>query len=1133
MRNVNLFLSKSRWLNFFILALALFATFPSIGQVSNYSFSQSTGTYTQISGGTVFSSTVATTFDSEVWGNLPIGFTFNYNGTDYTEFGINANGWISMGSTTPVSSSFALSSGTTNNVISAASRDLFGRQFVTGSTTSGSPTVTMTTGSLLGVSVGDAMSGTGTATGATVSAVSSPTITMSLNGASTGTGRNIRFHNGTIRYETIGTAPNRKLVVQWSKFSRWATSGPSDYMNFQIVLNETSNNVDIIYDFPYVNTSGTHQVGLRGASSADFNNRATTSDWGATTSGGTNAATCSVSNTIFPASGLTFSWTPPSPCSGTPEAGTITLPLNRPTCPGSAPGIITTSGITTGVTGLTYQWEESIDAGGSWANATGGTGATTVTYTPPVYAGTPIQYRLKVTCTPSGLFDVSDVVVNVTNPAVPAIQASSITTSALSNTSATITWTNGSGGRRYVVLNTANIFTDPAGTGDVTVAETLYTSGEQIVYDGTGTSVSVTGLTANTTYFVRVYEYLRCTGSPNTNYYNVTAATNNPGNFTTLAYCVPTYSNGPGTTDQITNVTLGLLNNSSGASASPYYTFFNSVTIPNIERSVNASVSISFGSDVNQFGAVWIDFNQDGIFDVSEGAVSTSNAGSNGTTTIDLAVPLGATLGNTRMRVRGGNDSALSTSQACGASSSSYGETEDYIVNIIPAPSCFPPTALTVGTITATSAALSWTAPSTAPGVGYEWAVTTSAIPPASGTTEATTGASVTSLSSNTIYYLHVRSECTSGTDYSIWETSASFTTLCNAANVPYLADMSNVNCLSVLDQNIDGTTWAQSISAPFGMPTGFVAPVAYYNYDIDNDADDYFFTQGINLISGSTYKLTYKYGNNSTSYTEKMDVRIGLDKTMAAQSTILADHPNITGQVLQNGDLTFTVPTDDVYYISFRAYSDANEFYLILDDIEVKEVAKLNLTTFIEGFMDGSNSAMLPVLLNSGVMGATSTQCDTITVALHNMASPFAEAFSFKGVLNTDGTISCTFPGAAIGNSYYVVVKHRNALDTWSANPVAITATTSYSFASGVSQAYGSNLVAKGSLYAMFSGDIDSILGDDAIDLIDYSIWEADYNNLSTGYIQSDLNGDGSVDLIDYSIWEGNFNNLISVLKP
>jgi hypothetical protein len=150
------------------------------------------------------------------------------------------------------------------------------------------------------------------------------------------------------------------------------------------------------------------------------------------------------------------------------------------------------------------------------------------------------------------------------------------------------------------------------------------------------------------------------------------------------AYCTPTYINGPGTTDQITNVTLGTLNNSSGASASPYYTFYNAATIPNLTPSTTASVSVTFGTDTNQYAAVWIDFNQNGTFEAGEGVVSATSPGTNGTTTISISVPAGALAGNTRMRVRGGDDSALTTSQACGASNSGYGETEDYIVNIVP-----------------------------------------------------------------------------------------------------------------------------------------------------------------------------------------------------------------------------------------------------------------------------------------------------------------------------------------------------------------------------------------------------------------------------------------------------------------
>ncbi|MBI9040832.1 choice-of-anchor D domain-containing protein [Lutibacter sp.] len=154
-------------------------------------------------------------------------------------------------------------------------------------------------------------------------------------------------------------------------------------------------------------------------------------------------------------------------------------------------------------------------------------------------------------------------------------------------------------------------------------------------------------------------------------------------------YCDPTYSSGTGFGDYIDIVTLGTLIKTSGASSSPYYSFFNSETIPDLTQGSTASISITFGSDGNQYAAVWIDFNQDGNFDASEGFLASGSTGSNGTTTINITVPAAALTGNTRMRVRGGDDSALGTNQACGASNSSYGETEDYIVNIV-APALMP-----------------------------------------------------------------------------------------------------------------------------------------------------------------------------------------------------------------------------------------------------------------------------------------------------------------------------------------------------------------------------------------------------------------------------------------------------------
>ncbi|MBL7925958.1 MAG: T9SS type A sorting domain-containing protein [Bacteroidia bacterium] len=70
--------------------------------VNTYGFAGSSGTYTAISG-------TAVTFGSQddgYTGNLPIGFTFNYNGANQTVFAVSPNGWVQLGQTGSSSTGF-------------------------------------------------------------------------------------------------------------------------------------------------------------------------------------------------------------------------------------------------------------------------------------------------------------------------------------------------------------------------------------------------------------------------------------------------------------------------------------------------------------------------------------------------------------------------------------------------------------------------------------------------------------------------------------------------------------------------------------------------------------------------------------------------------------------------------------------------------------------------------------------------------------------------------------------------------------------------------------------------------------------------------------------------------------------
>ncbi len=150
-----------------------------------------------------------------------------------------------------------------------------------------------------------------------------------------------------------------------------------------------------------------------------------------------------------------------------------------------------------------------------------------------------------------------------------------------------------------------------------------------------------------------------------------------------LSYCTPTYIDG-GSGDYIAQVTLGTLSQATSSNPSPYYKDYTTTqnAVPDLQQGSAYTLSLTFGSDATQYNGVWIDFNQNGLFATSEFFTSNSNAGANGTVTISITVPLGATVGNTRMRIRGGDDVQVLSSQPCGASSSTWGQAQDYFVNI-------------------------------------------------------------------------------------------------------------------------------------------------------------------------------------------------------------------------------------------------------------------------------------------------------------------------------------------------------------------------------------------------------------------------------------------------------------------
>lgn len=107
--------------------------------------------------------------------------------------------------------------------------------------------------------------------------------------------------------------------------------------------------------------------------------------------------------------------------------------------------------------------------------------------------------------------------------------------------------------------------------------------------------------------------------------------------------------------------------------------------------------------------------------------------------------------------------------------------------------------------------------------------------------------------------------------------------------------------------------------------------------------------------------------------------------------------------------------------------------------------IVNFNLKLFIEGYYIGAG-LMSPVLLNSGI-SINPNECDTILVELRDPLSPANIAASAQVVLHTNGTATAPFPNSHYGNSYYVCVKSRNVIETWSKLPVTMTNSTYLDF--------------------------------------------------------------------------------------
>ena len=156
-------------------------------------------------------------------------------------------------------------------------------------------------------------------------------------------------------------------------------------------------------------------------------------------------------------------------------------------------------------------------------------------------------------------------------------------------------------------------------------------------------------------------------------------------------------------------------------------------------------------------------------------------------------------------------------------------------------------------------------------------------------------------------------------------------------------------------------------------------------------------------------------------------------------------------------------------------------------------------------------------------------TIADTITVDLVDEDTSIN--YSEQVLLSIHGYAIVYLPAGALDLNYYLTIRHRNHLETWGNVFLLDSVDTVYDFTSSPTSAVGNNLVQVDTgVYAIYYGDLNQ---DNKINGADVTVMKNQISNFPSGYQLGDLNGDYIVESTDYSMIENQARKSIVTHNP
>ncbi|WP_225036102.1 fibronectin type III domain-containing protein [Winogradskyella sp. SM1960] len=479
------------------------------------------------------------------------------------------------------------------------------------------------------------------------------------------------------------------------------------------------------------------------------------------------------------------------------------------------------------------------------------------------------------------------------------ITPSSMMTTTLTTTEVDLEWTAGFSETNWnVEYNSGSDFTPGNGEEEASA-----------VVAGTA-ETSLAGLTPNTEYYV---------------YYQADCGTDDglsewagPFTFYTgLCESIPSSTDGDG----IGQVILGTETFTSGGDEITYEDF----TSPTVDLAalVNSNLQITFTTGPTYNTNVWIDFNNDLVYDneteiVFQGTSEAANPTVFNASFLMPDVPLGVY----NMRI-GTADLAQTATSPDPCYSGAWGVTMDFTINVTAAPNCIPPNALTTNGIGADSAELSWTQV----GAVSQWniEVVPSGTEPTGTPTESdvTNPYTVSGLDALTSYDYYVQANC--GSELSAWSGPFTFMTLCDVIIPDYLEDFTDLTdtvppeCWDEAD-NGDLTTGPTDLGLSSWTVDGFLNDGTTGAYKINvfgTFLNDWLLTPQFDL-TGDPFQVEFDFG--ITQWGNDNPGTLGSDDLVAF---LISNDNGATWTSLLSYDSSSVLPANGAHpVVNLSAYS-------------------------------------------------------------------------------------------------------------------------------------------------------------------------------------------------------------------